>query len=132
MVRSHDAGAEDLHHQGDQPNFADAKRQPGSSFKPFVYSAALDNGYTPSSIILDEPMSGLDPLGRMLMRDIIMEANWYSPEVAGSTRILYGGSCKPSNAAEIFGQPDVNGGLIGGAALDAESFLSLITASEAS
>ena len=58
--------------------------------------------------------------------------NWYSPEVAGSTRILYGGSCKPSNAAEIFGQPDVNGGLIGGAALDAESFISLITASEAS
>jgi triosephosphate isomerase len=45
---------------------------------------------------------------------------------------LYGGSCKPSNAAEIFGQPDVNGGLIGGAALEASSFLSLVAASEAS
>jgi penicillin-binding protein 1A len=34
-----------------------AQRQPGSSFKPFVYSAALDNGYTPSSILLDEPVT---------------------------------------------------------------------------
>ena len=34
-----------------------AQRQPGSSFKPFVYSAALDNGYTPSSLILDAPVS---------------------------------------------------------------------------
>ena len=34
-----------------------AQRQPGSSFKPFVYAAALDNGYTPSSIVLDEPIS---------------------------------------------------------------------------
>lgn len=34
-----------------------AMRQPGSSFKPFVYATALDNGYTPSSIVLDEPIS---------------------------------------------------------------------------
>jgi penicillin-binding protein 1A len=34
-----------------------AQRQPGSSFKPFVYAAAIDNGYTPSSIVLDEPIS---------------------------------------------------------------------------
>ena len=34
-----------------------AERQPGSSFKPFVYSAALDNGYTPSSVIMDAPIS---------------------------------------------------------------------------
>lgn len=34
-----------------------AFRQPGSSFKPIVYATALDNGYTPSSIILDEPIS---------------------------------------------------------------------------
>jgi triosephosphate isomerase len=58
--------------------------------------------------------------------------NWFNPQVASTTRILYGGSCKPSNAAEIFGQPDVNGGLIGGAALEASSFLSLVAASEAS
>tara|TARA_B100000768_G_scaffold62566_1_gene60631 strand:+ start:334 stop:1110 length:777 start_codon:yes stop_codon:yes gene_type:complete len=57
---------------------------------------------------------------------------WYTVKTAESTRILYGGSCKPSNANEIFSQPDVNGGLIGGAALDAKSFLSLIEASETS
>lgn len=56
----------------------------------------------------------------------------YDSKIAKATRILYGGSCKPSNADEIFGKPDVNGGLIGGAALDAESFLALISASEAS
>ena len=33
-----------------------ALRQPGSSFKPFVYAAALDNGYTPSSVVLDAPI----------------------------------------------------------------------------
>ncbi|WP_264861406.1 penicillin-binding transpeptidase domain-containing protein, partial [Klebsiella pneumoniae] len=32
-----------------------ARRQPGSSFKPFVYAAALDNGYTPSTVVLDAP-----------------------------------------------------------------------------
>ena len=40
-----------------------ALRQPGSSFKPFVYAAALDNGYTPSSIILDEPIEIVQPNG---------------------------------------------------------------------
>lgn len=56
---------------------------------------------------------------------------WYSADIASATRILYGGSCKPSNADEIFSQTDVNGGLIGGAALDPGSFLALIKASEA-
>lgn len=50
----------------------------------------------------------------------------YGNEVADNTSILYGGSCKPSNAKEIFAKPDVDGGLIGGAALDAESFLGII------
>jgi triosephosphate isomerase len=40
--------------------------------------------------------------------------------------IIYGGSCKPSNADEIFAQPDVNGGLIGGASLNADDFTSLV------
>ena len=38
-------------------------------------------------------------------------------------RILYGGSCKAGNAAELFAMPDVDGGLIGGASLKAEEFL---------
>ena len=46
-------------------------------------------------------------------------------EAAAETPILYGGSCKPSNAAEIFAKEDVDGGLIGGAALKAEDFLAI-------
>jgi len=49
-------------------------------------------------------------------------------EAAGGVRILYGGSVKPGNAAELFGQPDVDGGLIGGASLDARSFSGIIRA----
>ena len=44
---------------------------------------------------------------------------------AQETAILYGGSCKPSNAAELFAKEDVDGGLIGGAALKAEDFLGI-------
>ena len=46
-------------------------------------------------------------------------------EAAAQCPILYGGSCKPSNAAEIFAKEDVDGGLIGGAALKAEDFLAI-------
>ena len=45
--------------------------------------------------------------------------------LAAECPILYGGSCKPSNAAEIFAKEDVDGGLIGGAALKAEDFLGI-------
>jgi triosephosphate isomerase len=47
---------------------------------------------------------------------------------AEQTPILYGGSCKPSNAAEIFAQPDVDGGLIGGASLVADDFIAIAKA----
>lgn len=52
----------------------------------------------------------------------------YGKEVADNTSILYGGSCKPSNAKELFEKPDVDGGLIGGAALEANSFIGIIDA----
>lgn len=52
----------------------------------------------------------------------------YSKELADSTTILYGGSCKPSNANEIFAKPNVDGGLIGGAALKSEDFIGIIDA----
>ncbi len=45
-----------------------------------------------------------------------------------NVRILYGGSCKPNNAKELFSQPDIDGGLIGGASLNASDFLSIIQA----
>ncbi len=48
--------------------------------------------------------------------------------IAGSLSILYGGSCKPDNAAELFSQPDVDGGLIGGASLVASDFLAIVAA----
>jgi triosephosphate isomerase (TIM) len=49
-------------------------------------------------------------------------------KIAGSLPILYGGSCKPGNAAALFAQPDVDGGLIGGASLVAEDFLAIAAA----
>ena len=55
-------------------------------------------------------------------------ADKYGKELADNTSILYGGSCKPSNAKELFAKPDVDGGLIGGAALDANSFMGIIEA----
>jgi len=48
--------------------------------------------------------------------------------VAVGTRILYGGSVKPDNAREIFAQPNVDGGLVGGASLEAKSFLAIVGA----
>ncbi len=50
--------------------------------------------------------------------------------IADSLRILYGGSVKPANAAELFGQPDVDGGLIGGASLVATDFLAICNAAQ--
>jgi len=47
---------------------------------------------------------------------------------ADNTSILYGGSCKPSNAAELFAQPDVDGGLIGGASLNGGDFIAIAKA----
>ena len=46
-------------------------------------------------------------------------------DAAANTVILYGGSCKPSNAAELFAKEDVDGGLIGGAALVASDFIGI-------
>jgi triosephosphate isomerase len=60
------------------------------------------------------------------IRGLISEK--YGKAIADSTSILYGGSCKPSNAAEIFSMPDVDGGLIGGASLKSEDFVAIAEA----
>lgn len=52
--------------------------------------------------------------------------NHYGEETGDSISILYGGSCNPGNAAELFAQPDVDGGLIGGASLKADDFVKII------
>ena len=49
----------------------------------------------------------------------------FGEKVAENTTILYGGSCKPSNAKELFACPDIDGGLIGGASLNADDFLAI-------
>jgi len=55
-------------------------------------------------------------------------ADKYGKEIAENTTILYGGSCKASNAAELFAMPDVDGGLIGGASLKKEEFCAIVEA----
>ena len=55
-------------------------------------------------------------------------ADQYTPALADEVSILYGGSVKPANAKEIFSKEDVDGGLIGGAALDIEQFTAIINA----
>jgi triosephosphate isomerase len=52
----------------------------------------------------------------------------YGAYVADEIRILYGGSVKPSNVAELMSKENIDGGLVGGASLDAESFLQLVKA----
>ena len=51
-----------------------------------------------------------------------------SQQAAGAIRVLYGGSVKPDNAAEILAQPDVDGALVGGASLDPEGFAEIVAA----
>ena len=59
-----------------------------------------------------------------VIRDAI--AAKYGQTVAENTSILYGGSCNDKNAAELFANPDVDGGLIGGASLKPESFIAIV------
>ena len=62
-----------------------------------------------------------------LIRSVI--ATSYSDQIAESVRIQYGGSVNPSNAAELLSKPDVDGALVGGASLDADSFAEIVRAS---
>jgi triosephosphate isomerase len=57
-------------------------------------------------------------------------ADKYGPQIAAGIRILYGGSCKPDNAQQLFACADVDGGLIGGASLKAKDFLAIIAAAQ--
>ncbi|OXA87619.1 triose-phosphate isomerase [Flavobacterium hercynium] len=60
------------------------------------------------------------------IRETVRKA--FGADIADEVSILYGGSVKPDNAKEIFSKPDVDGGLIGGAALKADDFLAIVTA----
>jgi triosephosphate isomerase len=61
-----------------------------------------------------------------MVREVV--GSMYDMELAEAVRIIYGGSVKVANAAELFACPDVDGGLIGGASLDASTFASICTA----
>jgi triosephosphate isomerase (TIM) len=58
------------------------------------------------------------------LRKIMVER--YNPVVAESVRLQYGGSVKPENAAELLGQPDIDGALVGGASLDVAQFMGIV------
>jgi len=58
------------------------------------------------------------------IREILKEM--YDESVADSIRIQYGGSVKPDNIKELMQQPDVDGALVGGASLNAESFIKIV------
>jgi triosephosphate isomerase len=60
------------------------------------------------------------------IRETVRKA--FGSTIAEDVTILYGGSVKPDNAKEIFSKPDVDGGLIGGAALNAKDFITIVTA----
>lgn len=67
-----------------------------------------------------------------LLRNVVRPtlAGLFSEEIAQGMRVLYGGSVKPDNAAAFFSQPEIDGALVGGASLDAESFVGIAKAAE--
>ncbi len=72
------------------------------------------------------PDDAQDAVGRI--RELLQELR--DEEFAESVRLLYGGSVKPDNIAEIMAQEDVDGGLVGGASLEVDSFVELIEAAK--
>ena len=70
------------------------------------------------------PEDAQDAIGRI--RDLLRETR--GDDFAEAVRILYGGSIKPENIAEIMAQEDVDGGLVGGASLEVDSFVELVEA----
>jgi triosephosphate isomerase (TIM) len=72
------------------------------------------------------PEDAQDAIGKI--RELLRET--VGDDFAGRVRVLYGGSVKPNNAAEIMGQEDIDGALVGGASLEVESFVELIEAAQ--
>ena len=58
-------------------------------------------------------------------------ADRFGGGLSEQTRVLYGGSVKPDNAATLMGEPDIDGALVGGASLTLEAFSAIITAAKA-
>jgi triosephosphate isomerase (TIM) len=77
---------------------------------------AIGTGKTASK----EQAQGVHAFIRKLLSDLL------GKDTAGATRILYGGSVKPDNVKELMSQPDIDGGLVGGASLEADSFAKIV------
>ncbi len=78
-----------------------ARRQPGSSFKPIVYSVALDNGYTPASVILDAPVVHTDPYTGRMWRPGNFEKNFNGPMLLRTALALSRNLCTIRVAKQV-------------------------------
>jgi len=121
-----------------------AEREAGSTLK--VVQTQLEAGLegvskdlAPSVVIAYEPVWAIGT-GKVATTEQAQEVHafirglltkLFTDVVAQKVRILYGGSMKPSNAPELLAQKDIDGGLIGGASLEARSFTELVTAAAA-
>jgi len=121
-----------------------AEREAGTTLK--VVQTQLEAGLegvskdqAPTVVIAYEPVWAIGT-GKVATTDQAQEVHafirgllvkLFGDAVASKVRILYGGSMKPANAPELLAQKDIDGGLIGGAALEARSFVELIKAAEA-
>jgi triosephosphate isomerase len=97
---------------------------PASAFTELVIAYepvwAIGTGKTATS----EQAQEVHAFIRGIVKDLV------GAEAANAVRIQYGGSMKPANAAELLAQPDIDGGLIGGAALDATAFFGIVEAAK--
>lgn len=99
--------------------------------------ANLDPAFAPRMVVAYEPVWAIGtgkasngPDANAVVADVIRPAlaRLYGTETAQAVRVLYGGSVTAANAAEFFGQPDIDGALVGGASLKEEEFVAIVKA----
>ncbi|MBI3175767.1 MAG: triose-phosphate isomerase [Chloroflexi bacterium] len=99
--------------------------------------ANLDSAFAPKMVVAYEPIWAIGtgkasngPEANAVVADVIRPAlaRLYGTETAQAIRVLYGGSVTAANAAEFFGQPDIDGALVGGASLKEEEFVAIVKA----